>query len=78
MGKSIFQVLEEVRVDDKVNNTDSITVSTGLKTFNETKKEVRLTFGLPIGSVGGMDIMKGRKKLLVIVVDSEAYDKHCE
>jgi hypothetical protein len=73
MEKRLFQVLDEMNVLDGVNKTANVALCSSLISMDQVKAGVKVTMGVPHGSINILDTSD--KIIMLLVVDRKEYDR---
>jgi ABC-type molybdate transport system substrate-binding protein len=73
MGKRLFQVLDEMNLDDTNNGTRLVSIGTSLISADKVKAGTKVTMGGDDQVL--TDLMTGKCTALLVVVDRKEYEK---
>lgn len=73
--KTIYQILSELHENDKINETKNVCSWYGATSVEDLKKDKKVTFKIPVSSFTNKDLLYGKKQLIVVLVDVEAFEK---
>jgi hypothetical protein len=73
MTKRLFQILDELNVQDTANGTSNVGVCNQLVETRHTKHGMNITMGVP--AMLNNDILKGKVVPTLLLVNMEEYNK---
>jgi ABC-type molybdate transport system substrate-binding protein len=73
MGKRLFQVLDEMNLDDTNNGTRLVSIGTSLISADKVKAGTKVTMGGDDQVL--TDLITGKCTALLVVVDRKEYEK---
>ncbi len=74
MNKRLFQILDEMNVNDGDNNTATVGVNNGFVSAQKVKQGGHVTMGVPESVV--MDLMFKKNIIpILLIIDKDEYDR---
>lgn len=73
MKKRLFEILDEMNVDDGKNNTQLVQVCTTLISADKVKAGTKVVMGAPANTV--MDLMNEKSMAVLLIIDKAEYFK---
>ena len=73
MKKRLFEVLDEMNIDDGKNNTQLVQVCTTLISADKTKQGTKVLMGAPVNTL--IDLLSEKAIAVLLIIDKEEYFK---
>lgn len=77
-ANKMWKVLSDMNLEDAENETTMVQLSKDVIELKDLKKSKNVTFGLPLGAFKNADFMKGKTRLVMMIIDGEEFDKRME
>lgn len=75
MEKRMFQILDEMNLDDEKNKTGNVAICNAFVSANKVKAGGHVTMGVPESVLMDLVFNKGNKIPILIIIDKAEYDK---
>jgi hypothetical protein len=73
MKKRLFQILDEMNVNDDKNKTETVGVCPDFIELKQTKQGGIVTMGIPVSE--SMKVFTGEKKPVLLLIDMKEYNR---
>lgn len=74
--KRLFQILDEMKVDDAANKTHNVSIHPDIVRVDSMKKGLKITMGAPHEATTINKLMNGDKIPILLIIDSKEYNKY--